>query len=114
LRNKNQTLSFSSSEIKLHHLETLVSKEKKWVEESLAQIQFVFAEELNLSVLPDWLQKCHRIKLLDLASNSISDAPAIHRMSHLNELLLSNNRLQEIDCSELIQLQRLNISDNHL
>lgn len=74
----------------------------------------MFAEELNLSVLPDWLQKCHRIKLLDLASNSISDAPAIHRMSHLTELLLSNNRLQEIDCSQLLQLQRLNISDNHL
>jgi hypothetical protein len=45
----------------------------KWVEESLANIQFIFAEKTNMPKIPQWLGLCTKMQLINLSGNSIKD-----------------------------------------
>lgn len=44
---------------------------------NINHIEYIFAENLNLTVLPEWITKTDKLKILNLNSNKISDAHLI-------------------------------------
>lgn len=125
LRNRNQTLEFNANQEKLRKMKELVeegqmkdSKAKdsknKWVEESLANIQFIFAEKTSMGKLPQWLGLCTKMQLINLSGNGLRDVSALENMTELTEIILHENEVADANWKKLVNLERLNLSNNKL
>lgn len=86
----------------------------QWAQESLSYIHFVFAQSLNIEILPSWLGVCHRIQLLNLSDNRIKDISILQKIVTIKQLILKGNQIQQIDWKKLKNLQRLDVSHNNL
>lgn len=75
----------------------------------------LYLSHLNISKLPQALEKLNDVKELDLSGNQLSNISALKKLTQLTSLDLSDNQLTEISALEkLTQLTSLDLSENQL
>lgn len=72
LKNKNQTLAFNKNTVKMDMMEELSQSVP-----NINHIEYIFAEQLELTKIPKWISKTDKVKLLNLNNNQITDVKII-------------------------------------